>query len=63
MVPDFRIFLTIAGETRQVLHALKVISSNQSRYKTSWEERGVDKRAQCHSLLGRLDGLGSGAVG
>ena len=45
MVPDFRIFLTIAGETRQVLHELKVISSNQSRYSSAWEERGVDKRA------------------
>ena len=45
MVPDFRIFLTNAGETRQVLHELKVISSNQSRYNPAWEERGVDKRA------------------
>ena len=45
MVPDFKIALTVGGETRQVLHELKIISSNQSRYKPSWEERGVDKRA------------------
>ena len=45
MVPDFKISLAIGGETRQVLHELKVISSSQSRYKPSWTERGVDKRA------------------
>ena len=45
MVPDFKISLAIGGETRQVLHELKIISSSQSRYKPSWEERGVDKRA------------------
>ena len=45
MVPDFKISLAIGGEQRQVLHELKCISSSQSRYKPSWEERGVDKRA------------------
>ena len=45
MVPDFKISLAIGGETRQVLHELKIISSSQSRYKPSWEDRGVDKRA------------------
>ena len=45
MVPDFRISLNVGGEQRQVLHELKCISSSQSRYKPSWEERGVDKRA------------------
>ena len=45
MVPDFKISLSIGGEVRQVLHELKVISSNQSRYKLTWEERGVDRRA------------------
>ena len=45
MVPDFKISLTTGGETRQVLHELKCISSSQSRYKPSWEERGVDRRA------------------
>ena len=31
------------------MHELKVISSNQTRYKPSWKERGVDKRsAQLH---------------
>ena len=45
MVPDFKISLTTGGETRQVLHELKCISSSQSRHKPSWEERGVDRRA------------------
>ena len=36
----------IGGEPRQVLHELKRISSSQSRYKPSWEVRGVDKRAE-----------------
>ena len=46
MVPDFKISLNIGGEPRQVLHELKCISSSQSRYKPSWEVRGVDKRAE-----------------
>ena len=41
MVPDMR----TEGVTGQVLHEIKVISSSQSRYKPSWAERGVDKRA------------------
>ena len=45
MVPDMRITLTTGGISRQVLHEIKVISSSQSRYKPSWAERGVDKRA------------------
>ena len=45
MVPDMRITLTTGGVTGQVLHEIKVISSSQSRYKPSWAERGVDKRA------------------
>ena len=45
IVPDLKITLSNGGETRQVLHELKVISSNQSRYKPSWVKRGVDKRA------------------
>ena len=49
MVPDMRISLTIGGVTSQVLHELKVISSNQTRYKPSWKERGLDRRsAQLH---------------
>ena len=45
MVPDFKITLTRGGQTRPVLHELKVISSSQSRYKPSWKDRAVDKRA------------------
>ena len=45
MVPDMRISLTIGGVSRQVLHEIKCISSSQSRYRPSWTERGVDKRA------------------
>ena len=45
MVPDMKISVTSGGVTRQVLHELKVISSNQSRYKPTWKERGLDKRA------------------
>ena len=49
MVPDMKISLTMGGVTSPVLHELKVISSNQTRYKPSWKERGVDKRsAQLH---------------
>ena len=46
MVPDMKITLTTAGVSRQVLHEIKCISSSQSRYKPSWSERGVDKRAE-----------------
>ena len=46
MVPDFKITLTTGGQDRQVLHELKCISSSQSRYRPSWKERGVDKRAE-----------------
>ena len=45
MVPDFKITLNMGGQSRPVLHELKCISSSQSRYKPSWKERGVDKRA------------------
>ena len=45
MVPDMRITLTTGGVSRQVLHEIKCMSSSQSRYKPSWAERGVDKRA------------------
>ena len=45
MVPDMKISLTRGGITSQVLHELKVISSNQTRYKPSWKDRGMDKRA------------------
>ena len=51
MVPDLRINLTVGGQSGGVLHEIKCISSNQSRYKSSWQERAVDKRAnQLHDL-------------
>ena len=45
LVPDMRINLTVGGETDSVLHEIKVISNSQSRYRPSWEDRGVDRRA------------------
>ena len=45
MVPDFGIYLTRGGQTSQVLHELKIISSNQTRYSPTCKKRGVDKRA------------------
>ena len=41
MVPDMRISWTIGEVTSQVLHESKVISSNQTRYKLYWKDRGV----------------------
>ena len=40
-----RITLSTGGVSRQVLHEIKCISSSQSRYKPSWADRGVDRRA------------------
>ena len=45
MVPDFRIVMPMEGQTRPVLHELKVISCSKSRYVPSWVDRAVDKRA------------------
>jgi hypothetical protein len=45
MVPDVKISLTMGVVTSPVLHELKVIRSNQTRYKPSWKERGVYKRS------------------
>ena len=46
MVPDFKITLPWEGRTRPVLHELKVISCSKSRYKPTWKNRAVDKRAE-----------------
>ena len=45
MVPDFKIVIPEAGETRPVLHELKVVSFGKTRYKPGWRERAVDVRA------------------
>ena len=45
MVPDFRIVLPMEGQSRPVLHELKVISCSKSPYKPSWTARAVDMRA------------------
>ena len=48
LVPDIRITMpdpAQAGETRPILHEIKVISPSKSRYRPSWEGRGVDVRA------------------
>ena len=45
LVPDLKINLTVGGVSSPDLHEVKVISSNQTRYKPTMKERGVDKRA------------------
>ena len=35
----------LAGQGSRVLHELKIISCNSTRYKPSWEKRAVDVRA------------------
>ena len=46
MVPDFRITIPEAGQTRPVLHELKVISFGKTRYKPGSKDRAVDVRAR-----------------
>ena len=36
----------LAGQASAVLHEMKIISCNGSRYKPSWKERAVDKRVE-----------------
>ena len=57
IIPDLRVVLQVGGLSTPVLHELKCISVSQSRYKPSWEERAVDRRAnQLHeSMLVRPD--------
>ena len=45
MVPDFKIVIPEAGQTRPVLHELKVVSFGKTRYKPGWKDRAVDVRA------------------
>ena len=45
MVPDFKFVMSEEGQLRPVLHELKVISCSKSRYRPSWTDRGVDRRA------------------
>ena len=45
MVPDLKIAMTMEGTVRPVLHEIKVISCSKTRYKPSWTDRAVDKRA------------------
>ena len=45
LIPDMRVVYQVGGQPRPVLQEIKVISSSQSRYKPSWEDRGVDVRA------------------
>ena len=46
MVPDFRITIPEAGQSRPVLHKLKVISFGKTRYKPGCNDRAVDIRAR-----------------
>ena len=41
-----RIVLPVGNQPKAVLHEIKIISCSQSRYKASWRERAVDKRAE-----------------
>ena len=45
LVPDLKINLTVGGVSSPALHEVKIISSNQSRYKPTRKERGLDKGA------------------
>ena len=45
MVPDLKIALTVGGQTKPVLHEIKVISCSQSRYSPTCSQRAVDRRA------------------
>ena len=46
MVPDLKITMPSAGQTRPVLHELKVISFGKTRYKPGGQKRAVDVRAE-----------------
>ena len=46
LIPDLRITIPVVDQPRPVLHELKVISCSQSRYKPSWRDRAVDRRAE-----------------
>ena len=45
IISDLQIVLQVGGQPTAVLHEVKCISVSQSRYKPTWEERAVDKRA------------------
>ena len=42
MVPDFKIVIPFAGQTKPMLHELKVISFGKTRYKPGCQKRAVD---------------------
>ena len=66
MVPDFKIVIPEAGQTRPVLHELKVVSFGKTRYKPGWKDRAVDVRAaELHiwSMLARRGEQTSSMVG
>jgi hypothetical protein len=46
MVPNFRITIPEAGQTRPVLHELKMISFGKTRYKPGLRDRAVGVRAR-----------------
>ena len=61
----------LAGQASRVLHELKVISCNSTRYKPTWKERAVDVRARMLPLdylkkaraADRRSGAAEGEVG
>ena len=46
LITDLRIIIIMGDQLRPVLHYLKVISCSQSRYKPSWRNMAVDRRAE-----------------
>ena len=46
IIPDLRIVQTVGREQKSVLQECKIISVSQTRYQPTWDERGVDKRAE-----------------
>ena len=50
IIPDLRIKLPVGRITKSVLGEVKVISNSLTRYRPTWQERGVDRRAdQLHN--------------
>ena len=62
IIPDLRIVLPVDRESKSVLEEIKVFSISQIIYQPTWEERGVDRRAdqlhnECVNKAWRVDTL------
>ena len=45
IIPELHIVIPVGRESKSVLQEIKVISVSQTRYQPTWEERGIDRRA------------------